>query len=149
MRTLAKNKQPMKYALFLGQSEVMDWFTDEDGNKYPLGTGSYEDTYSTPLDFQCNLSMGGSEAEAMEYGLSIADYEATMVYENGAFPLAAGSLIWTSSEVKSLYEEETEIEIDGEKFLTTAPIPTSADYRVLKISKSLNFTKAILKAVNK
>lgn len=145
MRTLAKNKQTMKYALLLGQAEGI--YTDEDGNKYPVG--NYEEIYSTPIDFQCNLSMGGSEAEAMEYGLSVADYEATMVYENGAFPLAEGSLIWTSSEVKSLYGEETEIEIDGEKFLTTAPVPTSADYRVLKISKSLNFTKAILKAVNK
>ena len=145
MRTLAKNKQPMKYALFLGQTA--EFYEDEDGNRYPIG--SYEDVFSTPVDFQCNLSMGGSEAEAMEYGLSIADYEATMVYENGAFLLAEGSLIWTSSEVKSLYEEETEVDIDGVKFLTTAPIPTSADYRVLKISKSLNFTKAILKAVNK
>lgn len=145
MRTLAKNKQPMKYALFLGQS--VEWYEDEDGNRYPLD--NYEDVFSTPIDFQCNLSMGGSEAEAMEYGLSIADYEATMVYENGAFPLTEGSLIWTSSEVESLYEEETEVDIDGVKFKTTSPIPTSADYRVLKISKSLNFTKAILKAVNK
>ena len=158
MRTLAKNKVKMQYALLLGETpiyaldengeKIVDW-TDDDGTIYYQETGEYEPVYSTPQEFLSNISMSGNDAEAKEYGLSTADYEAVLVFDNDSVPLVEGALIWHTSVVESKYVEETELEIGDKKVSTTAPIVVSADFSVIKISRSLNFTKAILKAVNK
>lgn len=158
MRTLAKNKQLMKHALLIGEAPVyavdkngnriID-YTEDDGIIIYQETGESELVYSTPQEFFANISMSGSEAEAEEYGLSISDYQAVIVYDKGAVPLTEGSLVWFKSEVENRYDEEMEIDIEDEKVITTAPKPISADYTVIKISESINFTKAILKAVNK
>ena len=158
MRTLAKNKLKMHYALLLGNAPiyVLDEdgdrvvsYVDEDGTVYYEETGEYEPTYSTPKDFLSNINMSGDDAIQKEYGLSTADYEAVLVLDNNAVPLVEGALIWHTSSIQSKYDKETEIELENEKVLTTAPIAESADYRVIKISKSLNQTKVILKAVKK
>lgn len=170
MRTLEKNKQKMKYALQIARIPI--YVTDENGkiiydsyidsegnkipyldangNKIPLDTGKKEIIYSTPKDFKANISMSGGEAEAKEYGLSIADYEAVLNYSRGAFPLVEGALIWTKSKVEYKYGgKEIEFDTDNGKIKTKVPIPTSADYMVLKTPKSINEEKAILKALNK
>lgn len=158
MRTLAKNKVKMHYALLLGDAPtyVLDEdgnpevdYVDDDGIVHYLETGESKPTYSSPEKFFASISMSGSEAEAKEYGLSIADYEAVLAYDRSAFPFKEGDLIWHESEVQCQYAEEVEIDLDGNKVITNAPIEVSADYRVLKISNSLNQTKAILKAINK
>ncbi|MFQ9515327.1 MAG: hypothetical protein ACLRZ9_05825 [Eubacterium sp.] len=170
MRTLAKNKQPMKYALQI--SEIPIYVTDEngeieydhytdsegnkiyyfdkDGNKIPLEAGGKEVLYSTPKDFKANISMSGGEAEAKEYGLSIADYEAVLNYGRGEFPLVEGALIWFGSKVEYKYDgKEIEVETDNGTVKTKVPIKESADFQVLKVPQSINEEKAILGAVNK
>lgn len=165
---LRRDQRPLKYALQIG--EVPKYQTDIDGNikyeilytddegneiplldengdKVPLYTGETEVLYSEPVDFTANISMSGGEAEAVEYGLSTEDYQAVVVYRNGDVPLVEGALIWFKSDVE--YHNETESVVDGKKITGKFPKSTSADYRVIKISESLNFTKAILKAVNK
>lgn len=170
MRTLAKNKQKMKYALQIAEIPIYvtdengnieyDSYTDsegnkipyldESGNKIPLDSGEKEIVYSTPKDFKANISMSGGEAEAKEYGLSTADYEAVLNYSRGAFPLVEGALIWFESKVEYKYGgQEIEVETDNGKVKTKVPIPESADFMVLKTPKSINEEKAILKAVNK
>lgn len=158
MRTLAKNKQKMKYALQIGEIPIYErdadgnivYYEDTEGNKIPLETGNKEIAYSEPKEFSANITMSGGEAEAKEYGLSVSDYEAVISYSKGAFPLVEGALIWFGSNVKhknngELIEVETK---DGKKMLKV-PENVSADYQVLKISPSLNEEKAILKAINK
>lgn len=150
MRTVRRNKQKMLYALALGSTPIYNFYEDDEGNKYPLETGEYELTYSTPIEFFANISMSGSDAEATEYGLSTADYQAIIELDKGAIPIKEGSLIWFKSDVEYKYDgEEIEVEVNGETVLTKAPKPVSGDYTVVKISDSLNYTKAILKAVNK
>lgn len=151
MRTLGRNKLPMKYALYLSKSEIYDFYEDEDGNRYPIPTGEKEATYATPKEMRANISKGGGDAEAMEYGLSTADYQAVLLFDKNEYPLEEGSLVWEKSPVEYKYggEEVEAKDKNGETVLTKAPIPISADYTVIKISDSLNFTKAILKAVNK
>lgn len=156
----------MKYALQIGEvpiyqtdddgNIIYDSYTDSEGNvySYPLETGETEIAYSTPKPFMANIAMSGGESEAQEYGLSVADYQAVALLEKGSIPLVEGSLIWFESKPECRYSSEVGIEIEnnrGEKetVMTTAPIETSADYRVIKLSDSLNFTRAILKAVNK
>lgn len=145
MRTLRKNQQPMKYAL--QNAEIPIYQTDEDGNiiyyedsegnKIPLETGETEIGYSEPVDFMSSLAMSGGEAEAQEYGLSVSDYNATLLCQKGACPIVEGSLIWTKSEVG--YKDTNNEIID----------PVSADYKVIKVSESLNFVKYVLKAIVK
>lgn len=145
MRTLRRNQQPMKYAL--QNAEIPIYQTDEDGNilyyedsegnKIPLETGETEIGYSKPVDFMSSLAMSGGEAEAQEYGLSVSDYNATLLCQKWAYPIVEGSLIWTKSEVG--YKDAANEIID----------PVSADYEVIKVSESLNFVKYVLKAVVK
>ncbi len=141
----------MKYALLLGEVEIMREYTDSDGKTYPLEpTGKVETYYSTPSEFMASMSMSGSSAEAMEYGLSTADYQAVLSCSRGAYPISEGSLIWITSEVQTKYNSETEVTFDdGTTGMTTAPIAISADYTVIKCSPSLNEDRFLLKAVNK
>lgn len=168
MRTLRRNQQPLKYALQIGefpkyqtdingniQYEIL--YTDDEGNeipvlnengeKIPLYTGETEVVYGEPVDFDANISMSGGEAEAVEYGLSTADYEAVIVYNKGEVPIVEGTLIWFKSNVE--YHENAEVDFGEKQTTGRFPKSTSADYRVIKVSESLNFTKAILKAINK
>ena len=141
MRTLRKNQQSMHYALQAG--EVPIYQTDDDGNieyiivdgkKIPVETGETELGYSEPVKFMSSLAMSGGEAEAQEFGLSISDYNATLLCEKGAYPITEGTLIWTKSEVG--YKDTDKTIVDG----------ATADYMVLKVSESLNFVKYVLKA---
>lgn len=145
MRTIRKNTQKMKYAL--QNAEIPIYQTDEDGNilyyedsegnKIPLETGETEIGYSKPVDFMSSLAMSGGEAEAQEYGLSVSDYNATLLCQKGAYPIVEGSLIWAKSEVG--YKDTNNEIVDG----------NTADYSVIKVSESLNFVKYVLKAVVK
>lgn len=135
----------MKYAL--QNAEIPIYQTDEDGNilyyedsegnKIPLETGETEIGFGEPVFFLSSLAMSGGEAEAQEFGLSISDYNATLLCEKGSYPIVEGSLIWTKSEVG--YKDTNNEIID----------PVSADYEVIKVSESLNFVKYVLKAVVK
>lgn len=142
MRTLKRNKQKMFYSLQGEEVPIYEmdsegniiYYEDSDGNRIPLETGEYEIGYSEPVEFYSNVSMSGGEAEAQEYGLSVSDYNAILVCQKGYVPITEGSLIWIESEVGYKDIDETILE------------PNSADYKVIKASKSLSFVKYILKA---
>lgn len=130
------------------------FYLDDDGNKIPMDTGETQIIYGTPKEFDANIAESGGEAEAQTFGLSVADYEAVALYEKGAYPIVIGALVWRDSEPKCEYDHEVPFEIenaDGEKVTvySTVPEETSADYRVIKTPTSLNFTRAILKAIVK
>ena len=144
MRMLVRNMQKLKYSLEDGTWMVYEY--DADGNPKvdyvtEEGTPIYYQTetvkWTLPVEFLSNISMSGGEAEAREFGLSISDYDAVVVTENGTVPLSIGGRIWHTSEVKYLDVNNT---IVDEK---------SADYIVVKVNKGLNFTKYVLKAVVK
>ena len=172
MLTLRRNNQSLKYALRIGEIDeiekdeqdnpmyVIDYIDDEgniyykrddNGNLIPVMTGERKIIYSEPVSFNANISeQGGSESEALPYGISTADYEATIVYPKGAYPLIEGCLIWFKSEVEYEYSgEEVLITIDDREIIQKIPVETSADFRVVKLSDSLNNTLAILEKMNK
>lgn len=162
MRTLRRNSQSMYYALQIGKVPIYSrdeegnilYYEDGDGNKIPYETGETQIIYGTPQEFDANIAESGGEAEAQTFGLSVADYEAVALYEKGAYPIIIGSLVWRDSEPKCEYDHEVPFEIenaDGEKITvySTVPEETSADYRVIKIARSLNFEKSILSAIVK
>ncbi len=158
MRTLRKNQQKLYYSNLIGTAPIYE--TDEDGNikyyedseenRYPLDTGETELIYGTPVEFKANIAMSGGEAEAVEYGLSVADYQAVAVTSRNAVPLKEGSLIWHTSPIEYEYGgSEIEVEVNGETVKTNAPKAVSSDYMVLKSSPSLSIDKYVLRATNK
>lgn len=159
MRTLAKNKTQMRYAQYLTESPTyvldedgnrIEEYVTDDGNIVYAETGEPTSTYTTDEEMFANIAESGGEAEAQEYGLSVADYSAILVFDKGAYPIKEGSLIWVNSPVE--YQcggTEIEVDVDGAMVKTKAPVKTSADFIVIKIPQSLNYTKAILKAVEK
>lgn len=137
MRTSNKNKQTLYYAL---QSDkklpIYDGFyTDEDGNQYPLDAGEKEYVYLEPVAFKGNISMSGGESEAAEFGLNLSDYNAVLVMNKSEIPITETSLIWF--ENKPVYNNDGRVD------------EHSADYTVVKISPSLNVDKFVLKKVVK
>lgn len=170
MRTLRKNKQPMKYALQLGEMPIFetdengnveyDGFTDDDGiffpyldtngNKIPKLTGTYEVLYGEPRNFRGNISMSGGEAEAVEYGLSLEQYAAIIICAKNTVPLKEGAIVWHTSEPQYKYNgDEVSVEVNEQLIHSRFTEKTSADYSVVSVRDSLNFTKILLQAINK
>lgn len=125
------------------------YYEDGDGNKYPTGakpTGKKEMLYAEPEILDVSIAGSGGEAEAIAYGLSVADYSAKITYPKGAYSLKEGALIWYQSEPQY---KNVEMEVDGEEINGDFPIRTSADYYVVKIPPCLNEQIVFLRAVNK
>lgn len=145
MRTLAKNKQKMYYALLDREMPVYErdadgniiYYTDADGNKIPLETGETELGYSELVEFFGNIAMSGGESEAVEYGIDVSAYDATLIVDKNAIPISETSLIWLESSVG--YKDTDKTIIDQ----------NSADYKVLEVKPSLNVSKYILGKMNK
>jgi hypothetical protein len=136
MRTLNKNTQKMYYANQDRVVPIYEYYEDEDGNMIPLDTGETKLVYGEPIEFKGNISLSnGGEVEVQEFGLSQADYSAILVTSKNTLPITETSLIW--------YENEPKKDIDGntDEF--------SADYRIVKISPSLNVDKYVLQKVVK
>ena len=145
MRTLAKNKQKMYYALLDNEVPVYErdaegntiYYTDADGNKIPLETGETELGYSEPIEFFGNIALSGGESEAVEYGIDVSAYDATLIVDKNAIPRSETSRIWFESAVG--YKDTDKTIVD----------PNSADYKVLEVKPSLNVSKYILGKMNK
>lgn len=135
MMVLAQNQQKMYYANQDVEVPVYEDYTDEDGNKYPIDTGEKEKIYGKPVEFFGNIAMSGGEAEAVEFGLDLSQYSAVLILPKGMLPLTETSRIW--------HNTEPTVDINGYVNEFTA------DYRVVKISPSLNFDKFILEKVVK
>jgi hypothetical protein len=101
----------------------------------PLDTGETKLVYGEPVKFEGNIAMSGGEVEAQEFGLNLGDYSAILVVGKDYIPLSETSLIWHTTEPAK--------DIDGntDEF--------SADYKIVKISPSINVDKYVLKKVVK
>ena len=144
MRLLEKNKQNLKYALQVGEVTVYE--RDEDGNiiyievdgqKVPVETGETEPGYSNPIDFRGNIAMSGGEAEAKSFGVDISEYDAILLMEKNRIPIDETSLIWHTSKVRYIDEQNTIVD------------RKSADYSIKRVQPSLNFTRYLLKRIVK
>ena len=162
MRTLRKNNQKLKYAYQIGEVEQYETdeqgnikyvvsYVDDNGNRIPITTGEKKVIYCEPVDFFANISeQTGGDSQALPNGISTQDYEATILVQKGAFPIKEGSLIWKSEPEYEYNGEEVTITLDDGTTVTQKIVKeTSADYRVIKLSESLNMTLYILKAMNK
>lgn len=139
MRTARKNRQPLKYALYLGKKIREE--TDDNGeiiyddNGEPLLSGVPEATYGRAVDFTANIAFASGEAEAEAYGVGIGDYDSKIILPKGALPITETSLIFKDSQPK--YDSKGRL------------IEKSADFRVLRKADSLNYTVYLLKHIEK
>lgn len=142
METLLANEQPLKYSLQTDeQTPVYEtdyngnikYYEDSDGNKIPIETGDYEPGYSVPVEFNANISMGGSDTQQDVFGIDVSSYDATILVERDALPITETSLIWYETEPSYIDDKQTIVNW------------RTADYSVVKIVDSLNFTKIVLK----
>ena len=136
MRTLNRNAQKMYYANQDRVVPIYEYYEDEDGNLIPLDTGETKLVYGEPIEFKGNISLSnGGEVEVQEFGLNLGDYSAILVVGKDYIPLSETSLIWHATEPTK--------DIDGNTN------EFSADYRVVKVSDSLNVSKYALQKVVK
>lgn len=141
---LEKNKQDLKYALQVGEVPIYERdeegniiYIDVDGQKVPVETGETEIGYDKPVDFRGNIVMSGGEAEAKSFGVDISEYDAVLLMEKGRIPIDETSLIWHTSEVKYIDEQNTIVD------------RKTADYSIKRVQPSINFTRYLLKRIVK
>lgn len=148
MRCLKKNKQKMYYALLVGTvpvyalddhgDKIVDWVDPVSGETHYIETGDTITLYSEPVEFYGNIAMSGSDVDRVEFGVSEANYEAILVMTKGEIPITETSLIWyQTTPTTKTYDSHTYAD------------DATADYRVLKVSPSLNVDRYILDKVVK
>ena len=146
MREVRKNQQSLQYALLIGEQE--EFALDDNGELILVGydndnepiyemTGKTVLTYAKPVKFNSSISFGGSEVDLLPFGISNADYDATLVLDKDTIPVTETSLIWYESEV--LYKDEQKTIVDSK----------SADFTIVKIVPSLNQKVYVLKRIVK
>ena len=125
----------MYYALYGKEVPIYEYYIDSDGNEIPLETGETKIVYENPIEFLGNISLSDGESEAVEFGLNLADYEAILVVAKNTLPINETSRIWHNTE--PTYNEDGTVN------------ESSADYKVTKVSPSLNVDKFVLKKIVK
>lgn len=144
MRTLNRNKQSIFFSYQLGIQPVYE--KDEDGNiktidvdgeLIPIETGDSEMAYSKPQEIKANIALSGGEVYTVEFGVDTSAYDAVLIVNKDEPILTETSLIWHKS--KLVYKDMAKTQID----------PNSADYRVTKVSPSINVSKYLLQKVIK
>lgn len=148
MRCLKKNKQKLYYALLIGEepiykldahgNKIVDWTDTETGEVHYVEAGGSRLIYSAPVSFMGNIAMSGSDVDRVEYGVSEAKYEAVLAMTKGELPITETSLLWYQT-TPTTYVEDEKTYADG----------STADYRVLKVSPSINEDRYILDKVVK
>lgn len=127
MRTLEKNKQKMKYSLYI--DSATEYALDENGQKivdgyYPDGSPIYREVgtlnahYDVPVDFKANISGKLNEAHAKEYGVDQSSIYAEIMCLKGQLPFVYGTKVWKDNPV--VWEDEE----------NKIPQADSADYTV-------------------
>lgn len=148
MISLQRDKQTMWYSL---QGEIIPeetryaTYTDADGNEVlyldddgtpiPIDDGEVDIGYTEPHKMKASISFGNGEADAQEFGLSVADFDGVIITSKDLYPLDETSLIWYDTEPKT----KTDGNVDDK----------SADYKVVKKKPSLNFDKFLIKKLVK
>ena len=113
MRCMARNKTAFYYALYEGQTEIID--------EYGNATGQYSVTYGDPTKARGNVSAAQGEMQTRQFGDS-ESYDKVIVLDDVNTPIDEYSILWV----------DTPPIIDG------GSTDTPHDYVVKKVARSLN-----------
>lgn len=89
MRTLKRNKRPVAYAFYQGDTEL----TDADGNL----TGEYSVQYTEPVKSLMNVSGGRGQADIALFGLT-QTFARTATTEDLTTPFNTQTVFWIETD---------------------------------------------------
>ena len=145
MRTLNRNKQVLYYSNQTNEKSPI-YATNPDGTiktvvvdgvPTQVITGYTDKGYTLPQQFEGNIALSGGEAVNVEFGVDASAYDAILVLNKDEIDISETSFIWAESEPQYKDDEKTIVD------------PYSADYRVTRVSPSLNQSKFLLAKVVK
>ena len=124
MRDLRRNQVDFTYELLSTHANENsgEKYTDSNGNTYDLLDGSESLTYDSPIEFKASYQESGRNADFQPYGLDKSEYQLII------------------STTKELPITETS---------KITRLETETEYQVVKIVRSLNETKYVLKEIVK
>ena len=113
MRCLGRNKTAFYYALYTGQTEIID--------EYGNATGQYSVNYGDPIKALGNVSAAQGEMQTRQFGDS-ESYDKVIVLDDVNAPVDEYSILW----------------VDTPPILDGGSTETPHDYVVKKVARSLN-----------
>lgn len=136
MRGLKRNQKTLYYQLY--QNNVPIYETDLDGNIVtdpitgePLLTGETKVGYSAPVEFRANVSANRGESSSDPFGIDLL-YDKTMVSCDMDLPIDELSVLFV--------DKKPEFDADGN-------LANTADYKIVKVGKSLNSALYAIKKI--
>lgn len=124
MRCMARNKLMFYYALYTGQTEIID--------EYGNVTGQYSVTYGDPIAMLGNVSAAQGEMQTRQFGES-EGYDKVIVLDDINAPIDEYSILWVDTLPHLNGDGSTE---------------TPHDYVVKKVAKSLNSVSIAISKVS-
>ena len=135
MRGLKRNQKTLYYQIY--QSNIPVYEMDLDGNIVidpvtgePLLTGETMVGYAAPVQFRANVSAARGESSSDPFGIDLS-YDKTMVSCDMTLPIDELSVLFV--------DKKPEFDAGGN-------LANTADYKVVKVAKSLN---SVLYAIRK
>ena len=136
MRALKRNKVKLWYQLY--QTNIPIYETDLEGNIVtdpisgePLLTGDYEAGYGVPVMIKANVSPARSDASTDPFGVDL-EYDKTVCSCDLNLPIDELSVLFVDKVPK--YDKNRNL-------------LNSADYKVVKVAKSLNSMLCAIKKI--
>ena len=140
MRALRKNMQRMWYSLYVKDAPSYKRDRDGgiiymmiDGDKVPVESNEKKVGYEKPVEFWANIAGNRGEAQATSFGVSVGEYDATLYFPKGKFPIDEHSLIW--------YDNPPDLDAEVD--------PDTADFTVVRKPVCLDEAVFLLKRVIK
>ena len=125
MRSLARNKQKIYYALYKGKTEIVDDY----GNK----TGEYDVSYDTPVEFDINVSAARGTADVDPFGIN-ANYTKVMVTNDLSCPIDEYTALWIGI-TPTVMEGEVEVAVPHNYVcVKRAPSINSISFAIREVS---------------
>ena len=124
MRCMARNKATFYYALYTGQTEIVD--------EYGNATGEYSVMYGTPTKALGNVSAAQGEMQTRQFGDS-ESYDKVIVLDDVNTPIDEYSILWV----------DTLPHLNGNGINETPH-----DYVVKKVARSLNSVSIAISKVS-
>ena len=120
---MVRNKATFYYALYAGQTEIID--------EYGNATGQYSVTYGNPTKALGNVSAAQGEMQTRQFGDS-ESYDKVIVLDDANTPIDEYSILW----------------VDTPPNMVDGSTETPHDYVVKKVARSLNSVSIAISKVS-
>lgn len=122
MRCLVRNKCSFYYALYNGQTELID--------EYGNVTGQYSVSYTDPKRMDGNVSAAQGEVQSRQFGDSVV-YDKVIILDDPTIPIDEYAILWVDAPPELTEDGHLVLKDDGS-------VKTPHDYIVRKVAPSLN-----------